>query len=383
MANPVNVAIVGAGRGRAQLRAIQALPDLFDLVAWVDIDLPLLHERIDEAGLSRDLASGSLQETLDQRDVHAVVVATWARTHELLVGQALDAGKHVLVEKPYTLTLPAAKTLQDKADAAGLKVVVNQQWRYMPGQRTMRRLIAQRVHGEPQVGHMVTYKPRGGEYPDSEHSQLWQMTVHEIDSVIAMMGQPIVEVAGHSFRPPATTWRRESTATAELTFQSGARVAMVSTSDSRQGSHEFRIECSQDALVYRNTHGFGGVEQISGRRRRTPRRAHRRQRRTPAPRRHRHAQLGRLDQWRPRTRNQRPPKPPDHRRPRRPPPIHPLRPNRTRPPLGNPLNTLRHSREDGNLEAAQPGTRLGARRPPPVGASLVGARRCFGLEGFT
>ena len=37
------------------------------------------------------------------------------------------------------------------------------------------------------------------------------MTVHEIDSVISMMGQPIVEVAGHSFRLPATTWRSEST----------------------------------------------------------------------------------------------------------------------------------------------------------------------------
>ena len=256
MANPINVAIVGAGAGgRSQLRSIQALPKrLFNLVAWVDINLPLLQERIDEAGLSKDLASGSLEANPPgTSQVDAVVVATWARTHELLVGQALDAGKHVLVEKPYTLTLPAAKTLQNKADSAGLKVVVNQQWRYMPGQRTMRRLIAERVHGEPQVGHMVTYKPRGGEYPDSEHSQLWQMTVHEIDSVISMMGQPIVEVAGHSFRPPATTWRRESTATAELTFQSGARVAMVSTSDSRQGSHEFRIECSKDALVYRNT----------------------------------------------------------------------------------------------------------------------------------
>ena len=333
MANPINVAVVGAGRGRSQIRSLQALPELFQLVAWVDLNLPLLHERIDEAGLSRDLASGSLQETLDQRQVDAVVVATWARTHELLVGQALDAGKHVLVEKPYTLTLPAARMLQDKANAAGLKVVVNQQWRYMPGQRTMRRLIAERAHGEPQVGHMVTYKPRGGEYPDSEHSQLWQMTVHEIDSVISMMGQPIVAVAGHSFRPPATTWKRESTATAELTFQSGARVAMVSTSDSRQGAHEFRIECSQDALVYRNTHGFGGVEQIlagSGELQNVPIDGGDER---PTPRRHRHAQLGRLDQRRLRTRNQRPPKPPNHRRPRRPPPIHPLRQNRTCSPL--------------------------------------------------
>ena len=118
--------------------------------------------------------------------------------------------------------------------------------------------LAQRVHGEPKVGHMVAYKPSGGEYPDFEHHQLWQMTVHEIDSVIAVTGKAIVQAAGHSFRPPAAAWRRKSTSTAKLTFLSGARVAMVSTSDSRPGAQGFRIECSQNALLCRNSHGFGG-----------------------------------------------------------------------------------------------------------------------------
>ncbi|MDE0233499.1 MAG: Gfo/Idh/MocA family oxidoreductase, partial [bacterium] len=79
METPIKVAIVGAGRGRSQLRAIQALPQLFNLVAWVDLNLPLLHERIQEAGLSKDLASDSLEETLQEQEVDAVVVATWAR----------------------------------------------------------------------------------------------------------------------------------------------------------------------------------------------------------------------------------------------------------------------------------------------------------------
>ncbi len=262
MTNRIKTVVVGAGRGRSQVRSLGRAADLFELTAWVDLDLERLHGAIDEAGLPRELASDSLDDTLASRDVDAVVVATWARTHEPLVGRALDAGKHVLVEKPYTLTLAAARALQDRADAAGLRVVVNQQWRYMPGQRTMRRLLADRAYGEPQTGHLVTYKARGGEYPDSEHSQLWQMTVHEIDSAIAMLGQPIAEVAGHSYRPPATTWRRESTAVAELTFANGARVAMVSTSDARVSSHEFRVECERGALVYLNTRGFGGQETL-------------------------------------------------------------------------------------------------------------------------
>ena len=110
---------------------------------------------------------------------------------------------------------------------------------------------------------MVSYKARGGEYPDSEHSQLWQMTVHEVDSLVAMMGEPVTAVSGHSFRPPATTWRRESTATAELTLASGCRVVLLSTSDARINTLELRVECERGALRYQNSLSFGGDESIA------------------------------------------------------------------------------------------------------------------------
>ena len=79
--------------------------------------------------------------------------------------------------------------LQSKllAEKNNVRIVVTQQWRYLRGQRTMKRLIAERFVGKPQVGHMVSYKSRNGEYPDSSHSQLWQMTVHEIDSLTSII----------------------------------------------------------------------------------------------------------------------------------------------------------------------------------------------------
>jgi len=124
------------------------------------------------------------------------MIATWARTHDELVEAAIEANKHVMVEKPFTLELAPAKRLTEMAEARGLKIVVTQQWRYLPGQRTVRRLMTEEAYGEPQTGHMFSYKARGSEYPDSEHSQLWQMTVHEIDSLIAMVNRRVVEVSG-------------------------------------------------------------------------------------------------------------------------------------------------------------------------------------------
>jgi len=98
MVEPLKTVVVGAGRGRSHVQSIQRLPNLFEIVAWVDLDATRLNERITEAGLPADIASTSLAKTLEHTDCDAVVVATWARTHEAIVGQAIDAHKHILVE---------------------------------------------------------------------------------------------------------------------------------------------------------------------------------------------------------------------------------------------------------------------------------------------
>ena len=263
MANPIRIVIVGAGRGRSHLRSVRALGGRFELAAVVDLDGDRLARLCAEERVAPELAYASLGEALAAGPCDAVLVATWARTHEPLVVQALEAGAHVLVEKPFTLTVASARRLLAIAEQRGRKIVVTQQWRYLPGQRTVRRLLAERRWGQPQEGHLVSYKARGGEYPDSAHSQLWQMTVHEVDSLLAMMGEPVAAVSGHSFRPPATTWRRESTATAELTLESGCRIVLLSTSDARINTLELRVECERGALRYENSRSFGGDERVT------------------------------------------------------------------------------------------------------------------------
>ena len=263
MAAPIRIVIVGAGRGRSHLRSVRTLGDRFKLAGVVDLDAARLAQVCAEERVAPELAFASLDEALAAGGCDAVMVATWARTHEPLVAQALEAGAHVLVEKPFTLTVASARRLLAIAEERGLKIVVTQQWRYLPGQRTMRRLLAARRWGQPQAGHLVSYKARGGEYPDSEHSQLWQMTVHEVDSLLAMMGEPVAAVSGHSFRPPATTWRRESTATAEFTLDSGCRIVLLSTSDARINTLELRVECERGALRYENSRSFGGDERVT------------------------------------------------------------------------------------------------------------------------
>ena len=215
MPDRIRTAIVGAGRGRSHLRSMRALAERYELAAVVDLDAARLGQLCAEEALPEELAYGSLEEALAATACDAVVVATWARTHEELVEQALQAGTHVLVEKPFTSTLDSARRLLELAAARDRKIAVVQQWRYLPGQRTMRRLLREQRWGQPQVGHLLSYKARGGEYPDSPQSQLWQMTVHESrfpagDDVAAghRRERPLLPAAGHYLAPGVHGHRR-------------------------------------------------------------------------------------------------------------------------------------------------------------------------------
>ena len=82
----------------------------------------------------------SAAEVLARPDVRAVVIATPAVTHFALVGMALDAGKHVLCEKPFTQTVAEAEALEARAAAEGLVLMVGHVFLFNAGLQYVRRV---------------------------------------------------------------------------------------------------------------------------------------------------------------------------------------------------------------------------------------------------
>jgi predicted dehydrogenase len=114
------VAICGRNRDRAQEMASKyGIPNVF--TNYHDM-----------------FASGLLQ---------AVVVAAPDDEHCAMTMMALDAGLHVLCEKPLALSAANAKAMYDKAEAKGLKHMTFFSWRWMPHYRYMRELVEQGVLG--------------------------------------------------------------------------------------------------------------------------------------------------------------------------------------------------------------------------------------------
>ena len=80
--------------------------------------------------------------------VEAVVVATPPSLHLTLTLQALEAGKHVLVEKPAFLSMADYRTVQAARDRAGRVVLVGENDHYKPLAVCLRRLVAEGAVGE-------------------------------------------------------------------------------------------------------------------------------------------------------------------------------------------------------------------------------------------
>lgn len=73
--------------------------------------------------------------------VDAVLIATPPDTHHALAVRCLDAGKHVLIEKPFTQTVEEACDLVARAERAGLVLMVDHTFVYAPAVRRIKQMI--------------------------------------------------------------------------------------------------------------------------------------------------------------------------------------------------------------------------------------------------
>lgn len=130
MANtPVKVGIIGLGRSGWGIHAamIRTIPDMFQVVAVHD----RLAERMEQT--AKDLscrAAASVESLIGDPEVELVVVASYNHFHADHACAALAAGKHVLCDKPFGLTVADVDRMIAQAEKAGRIVAPFQQRRY-------------------------------------------------------------------------------------------------------------------------------------------------------------------------------------------------------------------------------------------------------------
>jgi UDP-N-acetyl-2-amino-2-deoxyglucuronate dehydrogenase len=226
----VRFAVVGAGViGDVHAQAIQRLPEVAALhlvVSTREASARRLAETRGAGGYSTDYAA-----VLADPDIDAVSICTPTGSHAQLAVAALQAGKHVLLEKPIDVSLAAADRIIAAERASGKKVAVVSQHRFDPSTEKVLAAIQAGDLGRLTSGIASTAWWRGQAYYDAGRWRgTWAMdgggaimnqTIHTIDLLVAMLGTP-TEVFAYTARLAHERIEVEDTAVAVVRFGSGA-----------------------------------------------------------------------------------------------------------------------------------------------------------------
>jgi predicted dehydrogenase len=172
---PTRVAVVGYGYwGSKHVRVLSSIPG----VAVTVVD-PHPDRRAEAAGqFPAARLAAVLVDVLD--DVDAVLVATPPGSHATIARQAVEAGKHVLVEKPLTTSVEDAQHLVDLADERGVDLMVGHTFEYNPAVWKLRDLVRSGALGR--ILYVDTARLSLGRY-QSDVNVVWDLAPHDISIV--------------------------------------------------------------------------------------------------------------------------------------------------------------------------------------------------------
>jgi predicted dehydrogenase len=190
MAPSVGLAVIGAGYwGPNLVRNAMATPAV-DVRYLCDLDED--RARAVLGRYSTITSTSSFDRVLDDPTVQAVAIATPAASHFPLAMAALDAGKHVLVEKPLTANLDDGQKLVQAAQDRGLVLMCDHTYCYTSAVQELRRLVHGGELGDVQFVDSVRIN-LGLVQPDV--NVLWDLAPHDLSILDFLLPEEVSVVA--------------------------------------------------------------------------------------------------------------------------------------------------------------------------------------------
>ena len=260
----LKVIFIGTGwRGRHWIRRVAA-HRLFEPVAIVDPDPAARQAVAEEFG---ELGLAPFEEVRSAaREVEAqvaiIAAVSWCRQENGL--EALEAGWHLLVEKPFALSLEKAATIVRAGEEAGRVISVGQNFRFWPEVGTMQRLVAGGELGELGCGVLVRHRRRyaGTTFQKSmRHGYLWEMGAHDVDLIRFTLGLKPLQVSGCSFRPPWGDYEGETAVSVLCEFEGGVRVSYFGAWPAHIPEFHWRLDGSRLSLRFSEDLECGSPEE--------------------------------------------------------------------------------------------------------------------------
>lgn len=230
---PLRVGVVGVGFG-----ATVHVP-AFQSEGWeVRAISSRREDRVRKAAADLGVADAltDWRDLVARPDIDAVAVSTPPAAHLEIVTAALNAGKHVLCEKPFALSAAEAASMAALARERGLTAMVAHEFRHAPQRAQVRELLDQGAIGTPQIVSAELFLGRPA--PATPPPTSWASRAAEGGGFLGALGSHYIDGLRHWFGDVASVTGTLLTLRPERT--EGGAVVMADTDDSFSITLAFR-----------------------------------------------------------------------------------------------------------------------------------------------
>lgn len=192
------IVLIGCGYiGQSYLEDI-SFRDSVQLVGVADLDADAARRAATRYGALN--WSADYRELLSLPDADIVIIATYANSHLMILRDCLEAGKHVLCEKPMVSKEEELEEFLALVRQAESRVLIAHVLRHNDSYRRLKEMISSGMIGEPRVLRMVQNHHHMGQHRLSallqDSSPIVDCGVHYIDVARWFTGQEVVSVSG-------------------------------------------------------------------------------------------------------------------------------------------------------------------------------------------
>jgi len=196
---PVSVGVIGAGGWGKNL-----IRNYFELdsaeLRWV-CELDAQRRGQVQSQFPARFETADVSELFEDPELEAVVIATTAPSHFPLAKRALESGKDVYVEKPFTLSVADARALVDLAERNGRILMVGHLLEYHPVVVRLKEMIDEGYLGD--VRYIYGQRLNLGTIRGDENA-MWNFAPHDISVILYLLGRAPTDVSarGQSYLQP-------------------------------------------------------------------------------------------------------------------------------------------------------------------------------------
>ena len=197
MADKVRIGLIGAGgiANGAHIPGYKAIADQVDIVACADVNRATAERTAAQHGIAG--VYESYEDMLARERLDGVSICTPNKFHAPAAIKALEAGCHVLCEKPPAITGDEARAMEAAAQRAGKILTFGFMFRFSPEVQAAKRFAEAGSLGEIYTGRVTAVRRRGipswGVFTNKDlqgGGPLIDIGVHMLDSALYVMGYP-------------------------------------------------------------------------------------------------------------------------------------------------------------------------------------------------